>query len=50
MPTDPVPDPSFEAHLRLRLALDAAAIGVWEYEVQSGKLSWDARVHEVAEI
>ena len=39
-----------ESELRLRLALDAAEIGVWEYDVPSGKLTWDARVHEVAEI
>ena len=38
-----------EADLRLRLALDAAEIGVWEYDLPSGKLTWDKRVREVAE-
>jgi signal transduction histidine kinase/CheY-like chemotaxis protein len=50
MPTNPSTDELSEAHLRLRLALDAAAIGVWEFEVSTGKLSWDERVHEVTEI
>ncbi len=39
-----------EAELRLRLALDAAAIGVWEYHVGPDHLIWDARVRDVAEI
>lgn len=39
-----------ESELRLRLALDAAEIGVWEYNVSSQELIWDARVHQVAEI
>ena len=39
-----------EAQLRLRLALDAAAIGIWEYEVSTQALTWDARVREVAEV
>jgi len=38
-----------EADVRLRLALDAAEIGVWEYDLPSGKLTWDKRVREVAE-
>jgi len=42
--------PSDEHQVRLRLALDAAAIGVWEYDVSSQSLSWDARVREVAEV
>ena len=39
-----------EAELRLRLALDAAAIGVWEFDVATGRLSWDQRVCDVAEV
>ena len=39
-----------EAELRLRLALDAAAIGVWEYHLNADRLIWDARVREVAEV
>ncbi len=39
-----------EAELRMRLALDAALIGVWEYDVATGALTWDERVREVAEV
>ena len=39
-----------EAELRLRLALNAASIGVWEYDVTADVLTWDARVREVAEV
>ena len=39
-----------EADLPLRLALDAAAIGVWEYDVQARKMTWDHRVREGAEV
>jgi signal transduction histidine kinase/CheY-like chemotaxis protein len=34
----------------MRLALEAAATGVWEYDVVTERLSWDRRVREVAEI
>jgi signal transduction histidine kinase/DNA-binding response OmpR family regulator len=50
MPANESQDAARLSTLRLRLALDAAAIGVWEYEVASGKLTWDERVYEVAEI
>jgi signal transduction histidine kinase/CheY-like chemotaxis protein len=39
-----------EAELRLRLALEAASIGVWEYDLTTERLTWDERVREVAEI
>ena len=38
-----------EAESRLRLALQAADIGIWEFDVASGTLTWDARVREVVE-
>ena len=38
-----------EAESRLRLALQAADIGIWEFDVASGALTWDARVREVVE-
>src|SRR5579859_1626547 len=39
-----------EAETPLRLALDAAAIGVWEYDVETRKMTWDHRVREGAEV
>jgi signal transduction histidine kinase len=39
-----------EAESPLRLALHAAAIGVWEYDVQSSKLTWDARIRQGVEV
>src|SRR5277367_4630555 len=39
-----------EADSPLRLALDAAAIGVWEYDVKSRKLTWDARIRQGVEV
>jgi signal transduction histidine kinase len=39
-----------QAELPLRLALDTAAIGVWEYDVQARKMTWDHRVREGAEV
>ena len=38
-----------EAESRLRLALQAADIGIWEFDVATGALTWDARVREVVE-
>jgi PAS domain S-box-containing protein len=32
-----------EAAERLKLATDAASIGIWDYEVASSRLTWDAR-------
>ncbi|MDB5481581.1 MAG: two-component system sensor histidine kinase/response regulator [Caulobacteraceae bacterium] len=43
-------EPDREAELPLRLALDAAAVGVWEYDVQARKMTWDHRVREGAEV
>lgn len=34
-------------HYRLALALDASSIGVWEYEVSTGRLFWDARLQQM---
>jgi PAS domain S-box-containing protein len=39
-----------EAELPLRLALNAGAIGVWEYDVQRGKLTWDQRIRQGVEV
>jgi signal transduction histidine kinase len=38
-----------EAELPLRRALDTAGIGVWEYDTQTRRLTWDARVRAGAE-
>ena len=38
-----------EAESRLRLALQAADIGIWEFDVATGALTWDARVRQVVE-
>jgi len=38
-----------DAEARLRLALQAASIGIWEFDVSTGMLTWDARVREVVE-
>ncbi|HEX5819746.1 MAG TPA: PAS domain-containing protein, partial [Gemmatimonadales bacterium] len=35
-----------EAEERARLALDAAALGAYDFDPRSGKVSWDARVGE----
>jgi len=32
---------------RLQLALDASQVGVWEYDPDSGTLSWDGRMREL---
>lgn len=32
---------------RLGLALEASRIGVWEYEVKTGKIKWDHRMYEI---
>ncbi|HSG39243.1 MAG TPA: MASE1 domain-containing protein, partial [Thermoanaerobaculia bacterium] len=32
---------------RLRLALDAGRCGVWDWEIQSGRLTWSERVFEI---
>jgi signal transduction histidine kinase/DNA-binding response OmpR family regulator len=39
-----------EAELRMRLALEAASIGVWEYDLAADRLTWDERVRAVAEV
>jgi two-component system CheB/CheR fusion protein len=36
-----------ESEERLRLALDAGSMGVWDWDVQSNKLSWTERVYEI---
>lgn len=38
---------------RLQLALDASRVGVWEYDTETGSLTWDARMralYDVAEV
>jgi two-component system, cell cycle sensor histidine kinase and response regulator CckA len=32
---------------RLRLAVDAAGMGLWEWDISSNRVSWDARKHDV---
>lgn len=32
---------------RLRLALDAAQMGLWEWDIVSNRVSWDAKKHDV---
>ena len=36
-----------EAAERLKLATDAASIGIWDYEVASSRLTWDERCKEL---
>lgn len=35
---------------RLELALAASEIGIWEYDLLTGKLVWDARMHELYDV
>lgn len=35
------------ASQRLKLALESSGIGVWEQDLKTGNLFWDARVHEI---
>jgi len=39
-----------EADLRVRLALEAAAVGVWEYDLASERLTLDERMRAVTEV
>ncbi|QEI06685.1 PAS domain-containing protein [Pigmentiphaga aceris] len=39
-----------ETELRLRLSLDAAAIGVWDYRPQDGHVWWDRQLKEIASL
>jgi PAS domain S-box-containing protein len=39
-----------ETELRLRLSLDAAAIGVWDYRPEDGRVLWDRRLKEIASL
>jgi len=39
-----------ETELRLRLSLDAAAIGVWDYRPQDGRVLWDRQLKEIASL
>jgi two-component system cell cycle sensor histidine kinase/response regulator CckA len=32
---------------RLRLAIDAAQMGIWEWDIVSNRVSWDAKKHDV---
>ena len=32
---------------RLRLAIDAAQMGIWEWDILSNRVSWDAKKHDV---
>lgn len=32
---------------RLKLALDTSQVGVWEYDLETGALTWDATVNEI---
>jgi PAS domain S-box-containing protein len=36
-----------ETQLRTRLAIQAGSIGVWEFQPESGELTWDDRVREM---
>ncbi len=36
-----------ETSRRLRMAFDATQLGVWDYEVRTGKLFWDARMFDL---
>jgi len=38
---------SLETQLRTRLAIEAGSIGVWEFQPESGELTWDDRVREM---
>ena len=35
---------------RLQLALSAGQLGIWEYEVQTGELTWDARMFSIFDV
>jgi PAS domain S-box-containing protein len=39
-----------ETELRLRLSLDAASIGVWDYRPDDGRVMWDRRLKEIASL
>ena len=39
--------PLEERERRLRLAIDAAGIGTWEYDLQQRRLQWDGRMHRL---
>jgi signal transduction histidine kinase/DNA-binding response OmpR family regulator len=45
-----VDDGHQDHEIRLALALAAADTGVWEFDVGTGRLVWDRRVREVAEV
>jgi signal transduction histidine kinase/DNA-binding response OmpR family regulator len=47
---EPAPFDADDHHIRLALALAAADTGVWEFHVGTGRLAWDDRVREVAEV
>jgi diguanylate cyclase (GGDEF)-like protein len=32
---------------RLKLALDASSVGVWDYDLTTNEVQWDARLHEI---
>lgn len=32
---------------RLRLAVEASHIGIWEWDITSGRVSWDAKKHDI---
>ncbi len=39
--------PLEERERRLRLAIDAAGIGTWEYDLQQRRLQWDGQMHRL---
>ena len=49
--TECLPDPGAErkaledAHERLRLAAEAGAIGIWDWDIRRNMLTWDARMY-----
>ena len=39
-----------ETELRLRLSLDAASIGVWDYRPEDGRVLWDRQLKEISSL
>ncbi len=39
-----------DSNTRLRLALNASGIGIWQYDLETGTLLWDERMHQIFEV
>jgi len=39
-----------EVNERVSLATDAASIGIWQYEIASGRLTWDKWMHKIYDV